>query len=83
MNEQDNIEDDNYSRNTQDIIDDLNNMDTNIKKMIEKREKEEKNKMKRLNIEHLNSKREGLQQITFEKLKEELYNGKNIIISEN
>jgi hypothetical protein len=71
---------DNHSRNTQDIIDDLNNMDENTRKMIEKRETENKNKAIRVNIEHLNSKREGLQQITFEKLKEELYNGKEIII---
>jgi hypothetical protein len=71
--------DDNHSRNTQDIIDDLNNMDENIQKMIEKREKDNKIKSKRVNIEHLNSKREGLQQITFEKLKEELRNGKEIL----
>jgi hypothetical protein len=71
--------DDESSRNTQDIINDLNNMDENIRKMIERREKESKNKSKQLNIEHLNSKRDGLQQITFEKLKEELYNGKNIL----
>ena len=37
------------------------------------------NKKKRINTEHLNSKMEGLQKITFEKLKEELYNGKEII----
>jgi hypothetical protein len=64
------------SRNTQDIINDLINMDANIQKMIEKKEKEHKNKEKKVNIEHLNSKREGLQQITYDKLKEELYNGK-------
>jgi hypothetical protein len=71
--------DDNHSRNTQDIIDDLNNMDENIQKMIKRREKDNKIKSKRVNIEHLNSKREGLQQITFEKLKEELRNGKEIL----
>ena len=71
--------DDDCSRNTQDIVNDLNNMDENIKKMIERREKESKNKKKQSNIEHLNSKREGLQQITFEKLKEELYNGKDVL----
>jgi hypothetical protein len=71
--------DDDCSRNTQDIVNDLNNMDENIRKMIERREKESKIKKKQSNIEHLNSKREGLQQITFEKLKEELYNGKDIL----
>ena len=70
--------DDNHSRNTQDIINDLNNIDENTKKMIERREKENKKKIIHINIEHLNSKREGLQQITFEKLKEELYNGKEL-----
>jgi hypothetical protein len=69
---------DNHSKNTQDIIDNLNNMDENTRKMIEKREKENKKKIIHANIEHLNSKREGLQQITFEKLKEELYNGKEL-----
>jgi hypothetical protein len=75
--------DDNHSRNTQDVIDDLNNMDANIQKMIEKREKENKRNIKRVNIKHLNSKREGLQQLTYEKLKEELRNGKELIIDEN
>ena len=46
-------------------------MDESTRIMIEKREKKEReNKKKHLNIEYLNSKREGLQQITFEKLKE-------------
>ena len=38
-----------------------------------------KDKKKKINVEYLNSKMEGLQKITFEKLKEELYNGKEII----
>ena len=71
------------NRNTQDIINDLTNMDASIQKMIEKREKENKKNIKLVNIEHLNSKREGLQQITYEKLKEELRNGKELIVDEN
>jgi hypothetical protein len=71
------------NRNTQDIINDLTNMDASIQKMIEKREKENKKNIKRVNIEHLNSKREGLQQITYEKLKEELRNGKELIVDDN
>ena len=78
-NEEETNADDDCSRNTQDIVNDLNNMDENIRKMIERREKESKIKKKQSNIEHLNSKREGLQQITFEKIKEELYNGKNML----
>ena len=57
-------------------------VEASIKKMIEKREKD-KNKTskikKRLNVDHLNSKREGLQKLTFEKLKEELYSGKDLV----
>ncbi len=55
-------------------------IENSIVEMIEKRKKNKNstlNVKQRLNIEHLNSKREGLQKLTFEKLKEELYNGKN------
>jgi hypothetical protein len=40
-------------------------------------------KKRRINAEHLNSKMEGLQKITFEKLKEELYNGKELVTDDN
>ena len=64
------------------IVETKEQVEESIKNMIEKREKDKKNPKKikkRLNINHLNSKREGLQKLTFEKLKEELYNGKKLI----
>jgi hypothetical protein len=37
------------------------------------------NLAERLRIEHLESKQKGLQEITFERIKEELYNGKTFL----
>ncbi len=66
--------------------DDSNMSENTLLKLEEERKikKEEKYKkfmqkqQRQKYYDHLNSKRDGLQEITFEKLKEELYNGKNI-----
>ena len=57
---------------------DSEDSDNDDKNDVSKKSKNS-NKKKQINTEHLNSKMEGLQKITFEKLKEELYNGKEII----
>jgi hypothetical protein len=61
-------------------------IEQSIQKMIDEREKKRNSNQyikKRLNIEHFNAKREGLQKLTFEKLKEELYNCKHIVNDKN
>lgn len=65
------------SVNSEDIINDLKNMDENVQKMINKKKKSEQ-KYSKINIEQLNSKKEGLQKLTYEKLKDELYNARSL-----
>ena len=67
------------SVNSEDIINDLVNMDENIQKMIKNREKVQKKENHKININHLNSKKEGLQKLTYDKLKDELYNNRELI----
>lgn len=53
-----------------------NKLNNNNSKIMEERDF---NLAERLRIEHLESKQKGLQEITFERIKEELYNGKTFI----
>jgi hypothetical protein len=66
------------SANSEEIINDLKNMDENIQKMINKK-KENTRPNSKINISHLNSKKEGLQKLTYEKIKDELYNNRELV----
>jgi len=67
------------SINDEDIINDLNNMDANIQKIINNNKKIKEKEIQKININQLNSKMEGLQKLTFDKLKDELYNNRELI----
>jgi len=67
------------SINDEDIINDLNNMDANIQKMINDNKKIKEKEIQKINISQLNSKMEGLQKLTFDKLKDELYNNRELM----
>ena len=67
------------SINDEDIINDLNNMDENIQKIINNNKKIKEKEIQKININQLNSKMEGLQKLTFDKLKDELYNNRELI----
>jgi hypothetical protein len=61
---------------------DIETVEAEIIKIIANNERERKataKKQYRANIEHLNSKKEGLQKIAFEKMREELRNGKKLL----
>ena len=68
---EDDVEIDDESENTKKIKEE----EKRVKKEKERKKQKEK-EAKKKKYDHLNSKQDGLQKITFEKLKEELYNGK-------
>jgi hypothetical protein len=72
---------DNDENNKEKINDNKTKEDDKIKDNESNSSKEERDfkLAERLRIEHLESKQRGLQEITFEKLKEELYNGKSLV----
>lgn len=78
-------ENENDNENDNDIDNDkfnIENAEAQILKLIanNKKNKDANNKKQySANIEHLNSKKEGLQKITFEKMKEELRNSKELL----
>ena len=75
-----NISDEDFTSDTsQDIINDLKNMDKNIQNMINNKEKISRKENIKINLNNLNSKKEGLQKLTYEKLKDELYNARTLL----
>lgn len=67
------------SDTSEDIINDLKNMDKNIQNMINNKEKISRRENNKINLDNLNSKKEGLQKLTYEKLKDELYNARTLL----
>ena len=56
-------------------------MTSDIKALVSKKENKERDFTREeiIRIEHLENKRDGLQEIAYEKIKDELYNGKNFV----
>jgi hypothetical protein len=75
-------EDNNNNNNNNNNKFNIENAEAQIIKLIENNKRDRvvnKKKEYSANIEHLNSKKEGLQKITFEKMKEELRNSKELL----
>jgi hypothetical protein len=66
-------------RETEKALENYKNPDNNSNKSKKERDF---NLAERIRIEHLESKQKGLQEITFERIKEELYNGKSLPLYE-